>query len=86
MCDILVAREDTKFGLPEIKLGLIPGMGGTQRLTKIAGKSRAARHIFTGDFFNAEQALAWGIVSDVFKKENYHQEVLKLAEKVANQS
>jgi len=54
--DILVCSEDAKFGLPEIKLGLIPGIGGTQRLTKIVGKNKASRYILTGDFFNAKEA------------------------------
>lgn len=51
--DIIVCGDNAKFGLPEIKLGLIPGIGGTQRLAKIAGKVVASRYIFTGEFIPA---------------------------------
>lgn len=85
-CDIILASEDAKFAFPEIKLGLIPGIGGTQRFTKIVGRSIASRYILTGDFFNARQAKEWGVVSEVFKVEELKQRALEIAKKVADMS
>jgi len=85
-CDIILASEDAKFAFPEIKLGLIPGIGGTQRFTKIVGRSIASRYVLTGEFFNAQQAKTWGVVSEVYKVEDLKKEALEVAKKVADMS
>ena len=65
MCDIIIASDQARFGQPEIKLGLIPGMGGTQRLTKLIGKSKAMDLILTGRMMDAEEAERSGLVARV---------------------
>ena len=85
-CDIIIASDDARFAFPEIKLGLIPGIGGTQRFTKIAGRSVASRYILTGEFFNAQQAKSYGVVTEVYKAEELKKQALELAKKVADMS
>jgi len=86
MCDILVAGENAKFGQPEINLGVIPGMGGTQRLTRAIGKSRAMELCLTGDFMGAEEACTRGLVSKVVKTEETVKEALTIARKICSKS
>ena len=84
--DILLARESAKFGQPEITLGIIPGMGGTQRLTRAVGKYKAMDLILTGRMMDAEEAERSGLVSRVLPAEGFAEEVQKIAAKVASMS
>ncbi len=85
-CDIILASEKAKLGLPEVSLGLIPGYGGTQRLSRLIGTVKANRVVFTGDIFTAQKMADWGLVSDVFSLETFKEEVDKVASKIASQS
>lgn len=83
MCDMIYAAENAKFGQPEIKLGLIPGMGGTQRLTRLIGKSKAMDMILTGRMMGAEEAERSGLVARVIPTENLLDETLEAAKAIA---
>ncbi len=85
-CDMIIASETAKFGQPEIKLGTIPGAGGTQRLTKALGKAKAMELILTGRFLSAEEAFFYGLVIKVVPVEFYLQEALNLAKEIAQMS
>lgn len=76
LTDIVVCADNARFGLPELKLGLIPGIGGTQRLARIAGKMNAMRYILTSEFIPAQRAYELGIVSDIYPKAELHAKTL----------
>lgn len=81
-CDFRIAAEHAKFGLPEIKLGLFPGAGGTQRLTRLVGSARAKEIMFLGESFTAQEALALGLVYQVVPRGESLATSLQLAEKL----
>ncbi|MFZ2906676.1 MAG: enoyl-CoA hydratase-related protein [Cyclobacteriaceae bacterium] len=85
-CDMVIASETAKFGQPEIKLGTIPGAGGTQRLTKAVGKAKAMELILTGRFLSAQEAHFYGLVNKVVPVEMYMHEAVELAKEIANMS
>ena len=86
MCDIIVAADTARFGQPEINLGVIPGAGGTQRLTRAIGKSKAMDLCLTGRMMDAAEAERCSLVSRVFPAADLMPETLKMAEKIASQS
>ncbi|HHG85205.1 MAG TPA: enoyl-CoA hydratase, partial [Bacteroidetes bacterium] len=86
LCDMIVASETAKFGQPEIRLGVMPGAGGTQRLTRAVGKALAMEMVLTGRFINANEAFQAGLINKVVPPELYLDEALDMAEKVAAMS
>jgi len=83
MCDFVIAADNAKFGQPEITIGVIPGAGGTQRLARFIGKSKAMDMILTGRQMDAQEALASGLVSRVVPVEDMMDEAIRAAEKIA---
>ncbi|RYD82877.1 MAG: enoyl-CoA hydratase [Sphingobacteriales bacterium] len=86
LCDMIIASETAKFGQPEIKIGVMPGAGGTQRLTRAVGKVRAMEMVLTGKFISAEEAMKAGLVNRVVPVELYLNEAVKLAQEIAELS
>jgi enoyl-CoA hydratase len=86
MCDLIVAADSAKFGQPEINLGVIPGMGGSQRLTRAIGKARAMDLILTGRSIDADEAFAWGLVARVLPAEGFVDAAVEIAAQIASKS
>ncbi len=85
-CDIRLASEKARFGQPEINLGIIPGGGGTQRLTHLVGEGKSMEIILTGDMINAETALQIGLVNHVYSAEDLEAKTMEMANKIAEKS
>ncbi|SFJ62128.1 enoyl-CoA hydratase [Celeribacter neptunius] len=86
LCDFILAADNVKFGQPEINLGIIPGIGGTQRLTRFVGKSKAMEMTLTGRFMEAEEAERIGLVSRIVPSKKLIEEALSVAGKIAEKS
>ncbi len=86
LCDMIIASESAQFGQPEIKIGVMPGAGGTQRLTRAVGKVNAMEMVLTGKFISADKALQLGLVNRVVPVEYYLKEAITLAKEIAELS
>lgn len=85
-CDIRIASENARLGQPEINLGIIPGGGGTQRLTNLIGEGKSMEMILTGDMIDAETAKSFGLVNHVFPSEELEEATFKMANKIAEKA
>lgn len=85
-CDMVVASETAQFGQPEINIGVMPGAGGTQRLTRAVGKVRAMEMVLTGKFITAREAMDAGLINKIVPVELYLDEAIKMAQSVAEKS
>ena len=85
-CDMLFAAEDASFGFPEVNLGVMPGAGGTQRLTKLMGKSRAMEWLLSGDMFTASQALEWGVINRTIPERIINRRNREICEEISRPS
>jgi enoyl-CoA hydratase len=86
MCDFILASDTAKFGQPEIKLGVLPGMGGTQRLTRAVGKAKAMEMCLTGRMIDAVEAERSGLVARIVPQDQLLEEALKVAQSIAAKS
>ena len=86
MCDVIVCADNARFGQPEVKLGVLPGVGGTQRLTRAVGKAKAMDMCLSGRTMDAEEAERAGLVSRVFAADVLEVEAMKLAAEIAGMS
>lgn len=86
MCDLIIASETAQFGQPEINLGIMPGMGGTQRMARAVGKAKAMDLMLTGRLISASEAESYGLVARVFSAATFETEVEKFALEVAGKS
>lgn len=84
-CDLLIAASGTEFSFPEVGLGVMPGAGGTQRLTKLAGRTKALEWLWTGERISAESALKHGVINKIVAQELVMEETMKFAERLAKQ-
>jgi enoyl-CoA hydratase len=84
LCDVIVASETAQFGQPEINIGVMPGAGGTQRLTRAVGKAMAMDVVLSGRFLTAQEALIHGLVARVVPREHWFTAALKLAHEIAS--
>jgi enoyl-CoA hydratase/carnithine racemase len=82
-CDIIVAGESARFGQPEVNIGIIPGGGATQRLTRAVGKYKAMKYILTGELFSAREALEMGLASEVVPDPEVEGRAIDLARQIA---
>jgi enoyl-CoA hydratase len=85
-CDIRLASETASFGQPEINLGIIPGGGGTQRLTRLVGEGKAMEMILTGEIIDAKTAFAIGLVNHVFPADQLEAKTMEIANRIADKS
>ena len=85
-CDLRTASENSKLGQPEINIGIIPGAGGTQRLTRLVGEGRSMELILTGNMISAEKAERWGLVNIVTNENELKEKTMKLANQIAEKT
>jgi enoyl-CoA hydratase len=85
-CDFIIASKTAKMGLPEVSLGLIPGYGGTQRLSRLCGRGIAKRVALTGDIYSAEQCMQWGLITELTEPADLMSRCMKVAELIAKRS